>query len=243
MYYLLLYDVIEDFIDRRVPFRQEHLDHADEARRRGQLVMAGAFSEPVDGAALLFRCDDSTVVTQFAEADPLRPGRSRHAMAGKAVERRRRYGWLTGWGGFLWRQQMIRGSCLCGGIAFEAADQIEFRNCHCSRCRKSRGAAYASNVYVRPADFRWLRGEDLLASYRLHGSATLRQCVLPGLRLPDAARRSDARFCSRVRGRARWRSGHSAQTTSSWSRRVPWHEITDELPWHEESPDPVAEEV
>jgi uncharacterized protein YciI len=70
MYYLLLYDVVEDFINRRVPFRQEHLVLADEAHRRGQLVMAGAFSEPVDGAALVFRCSDSVVVEHFAEADP-----------------------------------------------------------------------------------------------------------------------------------------------------------------------------
>lgn len=70
MYYLLLYDVVEDFINRRVPFRQEHLVLADEAHSRGQLVMAGAFSEPVDGAALVFRCNDSAVVRQFAKADP-----------------------------------------------------------------------------------------------------------------------------------------------------------------------------
>lgn len=31
---------------------------------------------------------------------------------------------------------MIRGSCLCGGIAFEPTKQIEFRNCHCSEFPK-----------------------------------------------------------------------------------------------------------
>lgn len=70
MYYLLLYDVVEDFINRRVPFRQEHINLAGEALRRGHLLMAGAFSEPADGAALLFRCDGSAVVRQFVEADP-----------------------------------------------------------------------------------------------------------------------------------------------------------------------------
>jgi uncharacterized protein YciI len=32
--------------------------------------MAGAFSEPVDGAALLFRAPDRGVVARFVEADP-----------------------------------------------------------------------------------------------------------------------------------------------------------------------------
>lgn len=70
MYYILLYVVVEDFINRRVPFREEHLKLADEAKRRKELVMAGAFSEPVDGAALVFRCREPEVAMHFAEADP-----------------------------------------------------------------------------------------------------------------------------------------------------------------------------
>ena len=30
---------------------------------------------------------------------------------------------------------------------------------HCSRCRKSRSAAWASNLLANGAGFRWLRGE------------------------------------------------------------------------------------
>ena len=39
-------------------------------RERGELVMAGALWEPVDGAALLFRGDDRSVAERFAAADP-----------------------------------------------------------------------------------------------------------------------------------------------------------------------------
>lgn len=70
MYYILLYDVVEDFINRRAPYREEHLKLVNEANRRGELAMAGAFSEPVDGAALVFRSPDRAVVARFAEADP-----------------------------------------------------------------------------------------------------------------------------------------------------------------------------
>ncbi len=70
MYYILLYDVVEDFINRRAPYREEHLNLVNEAHRRGELVMAGAFSEPVDGAALLLSSVDRALITRFAEADP-----------------------------------------------------------------------------------------------------------------------------------------------------------------------------
>jgi uncharacterized protein YciI len=70
MYLILLYEVVDDFINRRVPFRPEHLRLVEEAHRRGELVMAGAFSDPVDGAALVFRGSDPAVAKRFAETDP-----------------------------------------------------------------------------------------------------------------------------------------------------------------------------
>ena len=70
MYYLLFYDVVDNFVDRRTPFREAHLKLAREAHERGDLVMAGAFGEPVDGAALLFQAADPLTVQRFAEGDP-----------------------------------------------------------------------------------------------------------------------------------------------------------------------------
>jgi uncharacterized protein YciI len=70
MYFILLYEVGDDFINRRTPFRPQHLKMLEEAQGRGELVMAGAFSEPVDGAALVFRGDDPAVASRFAQADP-----------------------------------------------------------------------------------------------------------------------------------------------------------------------------
>ena len=62
---------------------------------------------------------------------------------------------------------MFRGSCLCGAVVFEAASPFEFRNCHCSRCRKLRGSAFAANVFVPPGDFRWVRREDEVSKFRM----------------------------------------------------------------------------
>ena len=70
MYFILLYEVVDNFVIRRTQFRPEHLKLLEEAQRRGELLMAGAFSDPVDGAALVFRGDTTAVATRFAEADP-----------------------------------------------------------------------------------------------------------------------------------------------------------------------------
>jgi uncharacterized protein len=70
MYHLLLYDVVDDYIHRRAPLREEHLRLAREAHDRGELVMAGAHDDPADGAVLVFRVEDPGVVERFAREDP-----------------------------------------------------------------------------------------------------------------------------------------------------------------------------
>jgi uncharacterized protein YciI len=70
MYYILLYDVVEDYITRRAPYRDAHLTVATAARQRGELIMAGAFADPADGAALVFRTDDPSMPERFAREDP-----------------------------------------------------------------------------------------------------------------------------------------------------------------------------
>lgn len=69
-YYLLLYDLAEDYLERRPAFREEHLGLARDAQRRDELVLAGAYADPADGAALVFRADDEAVVRRFVDQDP-----------------------------------------------------------------------------------------------------------------------------------------------------------------------------
>jgi uncharacterized protein len=70
MYYLLSYDVVDDFVERRSPYREVHLKLAREAQEREELILAGSFGEPVDGALLVFRCPDPSTVERFALDDP-----------------------------------------------------------------------------------------------------------------------------------------------------------------------------
>jgi len=69
-YYALLYELVDDMVTRRVPFREEHLRLAREARQRGELVLAGALAEPVDRALLVFHVDNKSKVEAFARKDP-----------------------------------------------------------------------------------------------------------------------------------------------------------------------------
>src|SRR5260370_12510401 len=69
-YYALFYEVVDDFVARRAPFRQEHLRLANEARERGEILLAGALADPADRALIVFHVDDKTKVESFARKDP-----------------------------------------------------------------------------------------------------------------------------------------------------------------------------
>jgi len=70
MYYLLFYHTVENYVQRRAPYRDQHLAYATEALQRGGLVMGGALSDPVDGAVLVFNGDSPAVAENFATNDP-----------------------------------------------------------------------------------------------------------------------------------------------------------------------------
>ena len=52
-HYLLIYELADDYLERRPEFRGLHLEHAWAAQARGELVLAGALAEPADQAVLL----------------------------------------------------------------------------------------------------------------------------------------------------------------------------------------------
>jgi uncharacterized protein YciI len=70
MHYILFYDVTNDYVARREEIREQHLAYAQKAYERGELVLAGALADPVDGAVLVFRGTTSEPAEQFARADP-----------------------------------------------------------------------------------------------------------------------------------------------------------------------------
>jgi len=70
MHYLLFYDVADDFVAKRAPFRGSHLALVRQSWERGELVLAGALADPADGAVLVFRGPSPEAAEAFAQADP-----------------------------------------------------------------------------------------------------------------------------------------------------------------------------
>ena len=79
---------------------------------------------------------------------------------------------------------MVTGSCLCGEVAFEADNFERMMHCHCSRCRKEHGSAFATYVNAPPAEFRWVQGEDRITRYTSSASAFRSFCATCGSTLP-----------------------------------------------------------
>lgn len=69
-HFLLFYDVVDDYAERRGALRAEHLAKAWAASAAGELVLGGALEDPTDGALLLFRGDSPAVAEAFAASDP-----------------------------------------------------------------------------------------------------------------------------------------------------------------------------
>lgn len=69
-YFVLSYEVVDDYVERRAQFREQHLAQAQAAHERGEMVMGGALADPVDGALTIFRAADASVVEDFVRNDP-----------------------------------------------------------------------------------------------------------------------------------------------------------------------------
>lgn len=69
-YFVLIYDVIDDYVARRAAFREDHLGYSRAAQSRGELILGGVLTDPVDKALLIFRTQNAAVVEDFARHDP-----------------------------------------------------------------------------------------------------------------------------------------------------------------------------
>jgi uncharacterized protein len=70
LHYLLMYDLVDDYVERRVPLRGAHVAHARQAIARGELLLGGALANPPDRAILLFKGDSPKAAEAFAAVDP-----------------------------------------------------------------------------------------------------------------------------------------------------------------------------
>ena len=70
MHYILFYEYASDYLERRGEYRDQHMSLAKASIDRGEFFLGGAFAEPADGAAIIFKGSSQKVAESFAKADP-----------------------------------------------------------------------------------------------------------------------------------------------------------------------------
>ncbi|MBZ9778918.1 YciI family protein [Psychroflexus sp. CAK8W] len=70
MHYILFYKAVENYIEKRAPYREEHLKLIESFYSQGDLLMAGALDDPATGGAFIFKGDSTEKAEEFANKDP-----------------------------------------------------------------------------------------------------------------------------------------------------------------------------
>lgn len=68
--HVLFYDYVEDVLERRGPYRAEHLALLARWKQAGRLVSAGALGNPPAGAMFVFAVDDPQQIDAYLASDP-----------------------------------------------------------------------------------------------------------------------------------------------------------------------------
>lgn len=131
----------------------------------------------------------------------------------------------------------VRGSCLCGEITFRVTEPFKTaHNCHCSRCRRGRAAAHATNGFVSADGLEFLSGEDRLKLYKVTDARYFTQAF--------------CEVCSSLMPRKDVERGICVVPLSSldddaeirpvdhiyMDNKASWHDVTDGLPQYPQGP-------
>lgn len=66
--HVLFYEYVGDILERREPYRADHLSAIRAAKDNGRILEAGPLGDPAHGAAIVFA--DPAEAETFAQADP-----------------------------------------------------------------------------------------------------------------------------------------------------------------------------
>lgn len=134
------------------------------------------------------------------------------------------------------REGVADGSCLCGAVAYEVRNPQRMYNCHCWRCRRGRSAAHATNVFAGADDFRFTRGEELVAQYKVPEARffAVAFCTTCGGGAPRVAR--DRGLVNIPAGTFDTDPGIRPQAHIYVGSKASWFEITGDVPQYVEMP-------
>ena len=131
----------------------------------------------------------------------------------------------------------LRGSCLCGGVAYEiSGEPVRFYHCHCRRCRKATGTGHASNLMLTAARAEWVRGEELLTSYKVPDALRFRTCFCGRCGSPMPRLVPESGIAVIPAGSLDSDPGIQPQARIFWDSRADWSCAAGDLPVFAEYP-------
>jgi hypothetical protein len=129
----------------------------------------------------------------------------------------------------------ISGGCLCDGVHYEISGELnDVALCHCSMCRRTLGAAFGAYARVSADEFRWVRGEDLIATYESSPGVYRCFCRQCGSSLGAAGESGKLSWVAL--GTVTGDPGLRPEAHIFVGSKAPWYEITDHLPQFDEWP-------
>ena len=134
-------------------------------------------------------------------------------------------------------QYPVSGRCLCKKVSYAIKGDLGiFQYCHCSRCRKFTGSAFAANLLVSPADFQWLSGEEFVGRYELEDAKHFATsfCTHCGSSLPWLGKSGQAVVVPA--GTLDDDPGIQPLQTIFWGSRAVWYAEPNTLPKHDQLP-------
>jgi hypothetical protein len=133
--------------------------------------------------------------------------------------------------------EAITGSCLCGAVRFVVTGRVlRAQHCHCSRCRKARSAAHASNFFTPVDGVGFTAGAGRLRSYKVPDAKFYTQvfCEMCGSPMPRLD--ADRGIAVVPMGGLDDDPGVRPTRHIYVGSKAPWFDITDGLPQFEEIP-------
>lgn len=132
--------------------------------------------------------------------------------------------------------QIYTGSCLCGGIRYEIRGEIgPIIQCHCQRCRKANGTAYATNAPIKASEFHITQGEHLLKKFV--STETTTRCFCSECAAPIISIKADTPDLYRLRiGTLDTPLTQRPTQHIFVASKAEWETICDDLPQYDERP-------
>lgn len=132
----------------------------------------------------------------------------------------------------------MTGKCLCGEIEFTAKEipNMVF-NCHCSKCRVSHGADYATQAFAERSSLVFTKGKEQLKEFESTGGIRA-FCSSCGSRLMNFAKDDGDYLSVAIACLDKSYQGKAAAHCFADSK-APWHIPTSDIPSFNGFPDNI----